>query len=207
QTIGVSAFNEPMRLALSMSHSEFASAFMLGTLLGALPLTMLGGWADRHGLKKGILAGLAGIAVACVVAATARGWFAVFIAFWLLRMLGGGFPGLMSANTLAFWFDRKLGLAERLRQVGFACRIAVMPAITLVLIHHFGWRLTWMGFSLAVALGFAPLIACFYRNRTLEEGPADGGTVDYSSRSNSGLTPAQARKTAAYWGLIGLSVW
>src|SRR5690606_14284420 len=96
---------------------------------------------------------------------------------------------------------------EGLRQVGFACGIAVMPAITLVFIHQFGWRWTWMGFSVAVALGFFPLIACFYRNRTLEEGPADGGSADGSSRSQVGLTPTQARKTAAYWGMISLSVW
>jgi hypothetical protein len=31
QTFGVSIFNEPMRESLSLSHSQFAAAYMLGT--------------------------------------------------------------------------------------------------------------------------------------------------------------------------------
>lgn len=206
QTIGISAFNEPMRSALALSHSQFASAYMLGTLLGALPLTLLGGLADRHGMKKGILVGLLGVIASCLIAATARSWFAVFIAFWLMRMLGAGFLSLMSTNTLAFWFDRSLGMAEGLRQLGFACAIAVVPAANLFFIDQFGWRLTWMGYGLGVAGIILPAIGLLYRNRTLEEGPTDS-TERSATSPKTGLTASQARRTGAYWGITFLCVW
>lgn len=206
QTTGVSTFNEPIREALFLSHSQFASAYMLGTLLGALPLAYLGALVDRHGLKSGLLAGLLALSAACIIAANAQGWLALFAAFLLLRMLGPGLISLLSANTLAYWFDRRLGIAEGLRQLGFAIAIAFMPKLNLVLIDHVGWRGAWVIFGAVLALGVVPVVALFFRNRSIEDGPTDGTEVRPHSYQ-TGLTCAEARKTSAYWGILLMSMW
>lgn len=58
QTFGVSIFNEPMRSSLGLSHGQLAAAYMLGTLLGAIPIAYIGRQMDRHGLRRTMFAGL-----------------------------------------------------------------------------------------------------------------------------------------------------
>ena len=56
QTFGISIFNEPMRSSLGLSHGQLAAAYMLGTLLGAIPITYIGRQMDRYGLRRTMLA-------------------------------------------------------------------------------------------------------------------------------------------------------
>ncbi len=57
QTFGVSIFNPYIRADLGLSHSEISGAYMLGTLLAALPMVYVGSLMDRHGPRR-ILAGV-----------------------------------------------------------------------------------------------------------------------------------------------------
>ena len=100
QTFGVSIFNEPMRLSLKLSHGQLAATYTLGTLLGALPITLFGWYMDRHGIRRAMLLAVTLFAGACLMTSVVRGWASLLLAFWLLRMLGPGALSFVSANTL-----------------------------------------------------------------------------------------------------------
>lgn len=194
QTFGISIFNEPMRASLGLSHGQSAAAYMLGTLLGALPITYIGRQMDRHGLRRTLLTVITLFCFACVLTAFVQGWWGLVAAFCMLRMLGPGALALLSGTTLAFWFERNLGMVEGIRKVGMASAMASIPAFNLWLVHHWGWRGAYAILGAGIWLVLFPLIMFLFRNR-----PADvGQLLDGAEHPPAG----HSRKTVddAYWG-------
>ncbi|HWG46171.1 MAG TPA: hypothetical protein VN688_25645 [Gemmataceae bacterium] len=110
QTFGIAAFNKSFRMGLGLTHSQLTGAYMMGTLVAALPLSYVGVLMDRHGLRRITVAAVLLLGLACGMAAMADGLVTLFVAFFLLRLLGPGAMSLLSSNTLAFWFHRRLGM-------------------------------------------------------------------------------------------------
>lgn len=188
QTFGVSIFNEPMRVSLGLTHSELAAAYMIGTLVGALPITFVGSLMDRHGGRRVLLLVLSLFCAACLCTALVQGWFTLVVAFSLLRMLGPGALAFVSSNTLAFWFDRRLGMVEGIRQLGMGVVMLVIPALNLYLVHHWGWRGAYALVGAVIWCLLFPIFICFYRSR-----PEDVGEV------LDGATPGEANPGADFW--------
>ena len=67
QTYGVSVFNPSLREALAISHSQLTGAYMLGTLLAALPQPFFGKLMDRLGIRRlsGIVVVALGVCIVC----------------------------------------------------------------------------------------------------------------------------------------------
>lgn len=192
QTFGVSIFNEAIRESLALSHGQLAAAYMLGTLLGALPISFIGRQMDRYGLRNTLLVIITLFSLACFLTAAAREWWSLLLAFALLRMLGPGALALLSSNTLPFWFDRRLGLVEGLRNVGMAVAMASIPAFNLWLVTQWGWRASYLIMGAALWLVLIPLVAKFFHNH-----PEDlGQRID-------GLHPHRRRATASGAGAGG----
>lgn len=205
QTFGISAFNASLRESLGLSHSQLTGAYMLGTLLASLPLTWVGALMDRYGLRRTMTAVVLLFGGVCIAASQVRGLATLFVAFLLLRMLGQGALGLLSGNTLPFWFRRRLGTVEGIRHFGMAGAIAVVPAINLWLIHAFGWRTAWVILGLTVWAVMLPLMLLF-RNRPADVGQhIDDGVRDAASdahdeheRANS-FSFSQVWRTRPFW--------
>jgi len=182
QTFGVSIFNEPMRLELNLTHGQLALAYTLGTLLGAIPITWIGGKADRIGLRRALLLVLAMFGGACLVMAATLNWIMLVVGFTLLRMLGPGGLSLLSSNILPFWFQRRLGTLEGFRQTAMALGMAVIPAVNLWLVLAIGWRGAYllMGCGLVMLL---PVFWLWFRNHPREVGQfIDGRRKSETSR-------------------------
>lgn len=207
QTFGVSIFNEPMRISLGLSHGQMAAAYMLGTLLGAIPITFIGRQMDRHGLRRTLLAVVSLFSLACVFTSFVQGWLMLVVAFCFLRMLGPGALALLSGNTLAFWFERRLGMVEGLRQVGMAAAMASIPTLNLWLVSEFGWRGAYglLGASIWVLL--FPLAAWLFRNCPADVGQEiDGRDKPAASRAEHapididwGFTLAETMRMPTFW--------
>ena len=52
QTVGVSAFFDPITQQLELSREAVAFAYTFGTLLGLLPAPLIGRLVDRHGMAR-----------------------------------------------------------------------------------------------------------------------------------------------------------
>lgn len=196
QTFGVSVFNEPLRLSLGLTHGQLAAAYMFGTLLGAIPISFIGRQSDRHGLRRVLMVVVSVFSGACLFLSFVQGWIMLVIAFFLLRMLGPGALGLLSGNTLAFWFDRRLGMVEGMRLVGMALAMATIPALNLWLVSHWGWRGAYQILGIGTWLLLFPAIALLFRNSPADVGQVVDGQEHSRQRSSSGDHPSQV-----FWGL------
>ncbi len=202
QTFGISAFNAPLRESLGLSHSQLAGAYMLGTLLASLPLTWFGVMIDRIGQRRSlaIIALLFGATL--IASSQVRGFLTLFACFLLLRMLGPGALSLASNSTLPFWFQRRLGTVEGLRQFGMAGAIAVTPSLNAWLIAAFGWRQAWLILGLGFWLVMLPVLL-LYRNRPSDVGqriePAGRPRRGATASPATSYTLAQVRRTRAFW--------
>jgi len=189
QTFGISAFNESFRESLGLSHSELTGAYMLGTFLASLPLSYIGRLMDRFGLRRTFTVVIVLFASTCMLTSQVRGLMSIFLAFFFLRMFGQGAVSMLSANTLAFWFERRLGMVEGVRNVGMAGAIAVVPAFNLWLIDELGWRGAYATLGLLVLAVMGPLMF-FFRNE-----PADvGQRVDGAARNRRSSSRGDERE-------------
>ncbi|XZE35729.1 MFS transporter [Pirellulaceae bacterium SH501] len=157
QTFGVSIFIEPMRLELGLTHGQMGLAYTLGTLFGAGPILWIGHQVDRRGLRRVALAVVVAFGLSCCLMGLVQNWIQVVFAFTLLRMLGPGALSLISSNVLPFWFSRRLGTVEGLRQTAMAIAMATVPPLNLWLVYQFGWRIGYaaLGVSILFVVGFA----------------------------------------------------
>lgn len=207
QTYAIAAFNPSFRADLGLSHTQLTGAYMLGTLLAALPLALVGRMMDRHGLRKALVVTVCLLGGACLVAAAATGPVTVFLAFFLLRMLGPGALSLLSSSTLAFWFDRRLGTVEGIRQVGMAAALAAVPALNLWLIGAVGWRAAFVVLGLAVCGVMLPLLLFVFHNRPEDVGQVIDGKAGEVAPVPAGpeMTLREATRTRSFWIVLGLN--
>jgi len=205
QTFGVSVFNTSFRDALNLTDTKLSAAYMFGTLLASLSMPLVGHLMDRHGLRRTMTGVVSLFGLACIFTSQVTGLVMLFFAFLFLRMLGQGALGLLSGNTLAFWFNRRLGLASGLCHFGFAAAFGLVPALNLWLIHRVGWRWAYAVLGMGVWAILLPLLATLFRNRPEDVGQVpDGGPPPARDGLNDpavepDFTVREAARTGLFW--------
>ena len=215
QTYGISVFNPYFREELGLSASRLGGAYMLATLFAGLPLTLVGGLMDRFGTRTALLIIVSLLGATCVSMSRVNGLWSLFLVFFCLRFLAQGSMGLLAANTLAMWFNRRLGFASGLSSMGMAASFGLIPLLNLFLIQEFGWRFTYVLLGIGVCLILLPLLLLLYRNRPEEMGlEIDGrpGNLREDERSSRPLrgpadsfTLLEAMKTRSFWLLAAVT--
>lgn len=217
QTYGVSVFNPSLRDALGLSHSELTGAYMAGTMLASLPMVYVGSLMDRYGPRRVLALVTTLFCLTCAAVSQVSGLVTLFLGFLFLRMLGQGSMSLLAQNTLAMWFNRRLGFASGIKSIGMAFALGVVPGFHLWLIHGFGWRTAYAILGGLVALAVLPLVAVLYRNQPEDVGQIpDGaptirlpeGSEGDSVREEVNASLRQALRTRAFWIAAGcLASW
>jgi len=177
QTYGVMVFTETIRQELKLSHSQFSAAYMMGSLLGAIPIFLVGMFQDRYGLRNTLAVCLMLFGTACLVMSMASNWLTLWGAFFLLRCLGPGSVALLAGNILAFWFHKRLGTVEGFRSLGMACAMAVIPMGNLWLLDQMGWRWSYFTLGLLIWGAILPLIVWLFRNKPEDIGQQIDGEL------------------------------
>ena len=144
QTFGITFFNPRFQHAFGLGYSQISTSYLLATLLASAFLPVIGRLSDRWGLRKSILCAVVAMAITCASASLIQGWIALFFIYLALRTVGPGTMVLLANNTLAAWFDRRLGLAISLMQLSMAAAMAIVPGILFFLIDKIGWRETYL---------------------------------------------------------------
>lgn len=208
QTIGISAFIDPMIDGLHVSRSAISTAYLVGTLAGALVLPAIGRWIDRVGIRHAMT--VVGVLFACVVAltGTVQNIVMLGLAFVGLRMLGQGSLTLVGATGVTLWFDRRRGLALAVSAVLSISILSITPLTFGALIDGVGWRWAWLVLGLGVAAIVLPIARFAIVDRPEDIGQLpDGDTVDVHAllvRRRS-FTAAEAIRTPAFWTLGALT--
>lgn len=215
QTYCVAMYNDRIREALALSRSQLAAAYTGGTILSSLLISVIGWGMDRLGLRTVLLAALGMFCGACLLLATAQNWWWLLAAFFFLRMLGPGTLALLSGNVLPFWFSRRLGRVESLRQLSAPASIAIASALNAWLLHVSGWRWAYFWWGCGLWIVLFPLYFFAFRNRPTPEeqaaflarspAPPEPDPGVQSKRTlllevaRYDLTLTQATKTLAFW--------
>ncbi len=207
QTFGFAFFNVKFREAFDLSQTRLSAIYLVATVTASIALPFVGGLTDRFGLRRSVLAGVAAMAGVSVFMSQTQGVVTLFAGFVLFRVFGAGTMVLLANNTLATWFDRRLGLASGLMQVAMAGAMAFVPAGMVVLIDVFGWRGAYLGIAAIFAGGLLPVLAVVYRESPSRVGQfADGVRPELSGKPSEvgavGLTLQQARMHRAFWILL-----
>jgi MFS family permease len=207
QTFMISVFNPSLREALDLTLTELAGAYMAGTALASLPLSAVGTWSDRLGIRKMLFLAGSLFSLACVFMSQVKSLPMLFFAFLFLRLLAPGALELLSANMLPMWFRDKLGTISGVKSVAVNLLIGGVPVGALALIQRYGWRTTYL---LAAAFVFSlllPMVYFLFVNRPEEIGQTidggarlaapDLGTSDQSPER--AYTLKMAVRTRSYW--------
>ena len=212
QSVGVAAFNQSLRTDLQLSASQLAGAYALGTILASLLLPLAGAAIDRFGLRRTLLFVAPAFCAACCFISTVTGLISLFAAFLMLRLFGQGILTLCSQNTLAMWFDKRLGRVAGITSTFVTLFMAASPLLLRSAIEQYGWRTTYQGLGFTVLLVLLPLLL-IYKNQPEDIGQLpDGKITDVPDDATEeppeieGLTFPEAMRHLSYWILIGLNI-
>jgi hypothetical protein len=202
---GFPVFLRAMEVDLQASRVAVTGAFSVGLGVSALAAPAVGRWIDRHG-ARGLMTGGSCLAVVLMLAWSRVESLPALYAVWAVM-------GVALAATLyepAFaaivsWFPR--GRERALLTVTLAGGLAstVFMPLEAWLLTRVGWRQALGILAVILAVVTIPLHAMFLRRAPgLPSGPpaaaGTGGTGNDPLRV-TGLTLAQARRTAIFWVL------
>ncbi|WP_407319659.1 MFS transporter [Isoptericola halotolerans] len=203
QTVGISLFIDPLIAELGMSRSAVSTAYLLGTLAGAVALPWIGRALDRFGVRRTMaLVGLVfgGVLVALSAVSSIVGLTAGFVG---VRMAGQGALGLTATTVVALWFDRRRGLVTGLVGAVGAVGISMTPLLLEGLMAEHGWRTAWLVEGLAVWAVVLPLALIAMRDRPERLGQRPDGAAPPHDGSPppqpGGLTRSQVVRHPAFW--------
>ncbi|WP_158265102.1 MFS transporter [Blastopirellula marina] len=217
QTYGVSLFNTHFSNDLQLSPLDVSFAYMWGTIIASLPMSLVGGFADRFGIRRSMTAVVLIFGCACLFMSQVGGVWSLFLGFLLIRMFGQGSLTLLATNSVDMWFRKRLGFAVGIRNLSMPMALALFPLISEALIDNIGWRSTYVVLGLGVWGLMLPLLLVFFRNRPEDIGQLPDGvkqlpvkphlSTPVEPESDAHLpqfTLGEALLTRSYWILVTL---
>ncbi|MGY1721120.1 MFS transporter [Blastococcus sp. SYSU DS0552] len=205
QTAAVSAFIDPMTEGLGVSRSAISTAYLVGTLVGAAAMPLVGRALDRYGTRAtmaGIGAVFGAVLLALSLVSNLVGLTAGFVG---IRMAGQGALGLTATAAVAVWFTRRRGTAVGLVSAVGAAGISLAPIGLEALISATSWRTAWAVEGLLVWAVVIPLALLGVRNSPPELGQQPDGRPQAGQppiHLPAGLTLGQAAHTPFFWVVV-----
>jgi MFS family permease len=209
QTVGVSAFIDPIASDLGLDRAHVLVLYSLGTFLGILTAPFIGRLVDRFGPRRMIVPTVAAVAAACGVMSLARDAWSLGLGFVVLRAAAIAGLSLVTMQMVNLWFDLFRGRVTALAMMGLALGGLVIPPLIEPIIQGDGWRTAYIALAVGVLAVMLPVGLAFYRNR-----PEEHGAVRDFGRASPGaaampaisLTLAESVRTNAFWYFSALTV-
>jgi MFS family permease len=153
QTAGVSVFVDPMMAALELSRSQVSTAYLVGTLGGALAMPRIGRLIDDRGARvaMAIVGGAFGVVLAAMAGVT--GLVTLVLGFTGIRMFGQGGLSLIASTAVAPWFDRRRGFAIGVTSAVGSALPSLVPLVAAFAIDATTWRVAWLLLAVRVDHG------------------------------------------------------
>lgn len=157
QTIVIGVFAPAMAAAVGLSAASVGALYLAGNLASGCTLIAIGHLIDSVPLRRFSAAVIAGLAAACLVAASATHAAQVWLAFYTLRLCGQGLMIHIEATATARAFEADRGRALGVTGLGLPLSDGAMPGVALALIGWFGWRGAWVALAGCLVLLVLPL--------------------------------------------------
>jgi MFS transporter, OFA family, oxalate/formate antiporter len=184
------AFFGAFEAEFGASRGDIALVFSLAAFVWFLSGAPAGVLADRYGVRRVALAGVACIAAALWIAAQARSLGVLYATYSIGLGLGVGLTYVPSIGAVQPWFKANRALASGLAVAGIGAGNVAGPLIAVWWIEAFGWRGACLAFALSAALlgGLAAALIKEAEHRRI-------GTQE-------GIRLSAAVKTAPFWLLF-----
>ena len=206
QTVGVSVFVDPMIDSLGLTRPELSTAYLIGTLAGAVLLVPVGRSIDRFGARQAMtLIGLA-FGLGLLVMSGVQGFVSLAVGFTLIRWLGQGSLQLVSTLALTPWFERRRGSVFGVMTTSTALLMAFVPILLGTAINLLDWRVAWVLAAIAIWLVVVPIARFGIVDRPSDVGQYPDGDPaphpdDPPRPSTNSLTRREALRERRFWVL------
>ena len=212
QTFFIAMFASQLRTEFDLSHGQFGSVYMLGTLASAITLVFIGKVVDFHSVRNVTTAVILALALACGSMASAQTVPALVFSIFLLRLAGQGMMTHVAMTAMGRWFVAERGRAVSITHTGHQLGEGVLPFIIVMALGLVDWRLIWWGTALVLLLVALPMtLVCFQRDRQ-----PSGSQSAENAEIGRQWTRSEALRDIWFWAatigilapsFIGTSVW
>ncbi len=189
-----------------ITNTTFGTLYAAATLLSAFALPFLGPLIDRVDVRKYCLGVFFGLLSGVFLLFRTKYILGLFIAIFLLRLLGQGLCTHINGVCTARYFGLNRGKALSLTNVGFPLAEGVFTPLIALVIGFYGELNT--TYLLAVILTSVYLPATFFitkKNHLYNHGPQEGEFVDAHTNKKS-WTPREVLRHKIFYLLISHSV-
>ena len=213
QTLGVSVFIDPMIDGLGLTRSQLSTAYLIGTLAGALGIPAIGRFLDTQGPRRATAIIGVVFSVTLLWMAGIRGIVTLTVGFIGIRMLGQGGLTVIASTTPAHWFDRRRGFAIGVTTAVGSAATAIIPLVSTAIIINYDWRRAWIVLAVAVWIIVLSIARWGLINSPSDVGQYPDGIPPEATddedvarptaaiESVPSLTGSQAMRTPIFWAL------
>jgi MFS family permease len=208
QTIGVSVFVDPFIDHLGLSRSSVSTAYLIGTMVAALGLPIVGTQIDRLGARRSMIAIGAAFGAALVAMSGVQGFTTLVVGFVAIRLLGQGSLSLVSTISVTHWFERRRGTAMGILSTGMRVLMSLVPVgLSIVIVAH-GWRWAWVVAGVVVWAVVVPIARFGIVDRPSDVGLVPDGPFAATDDGEDSPVPVmsatrrEALRTARFWVLL-----
>ena len=163
QTFFISIFAGKIQAYFNLSHGDWGSIYMIGTLASAAIMIWAGTSSDIFRARSIGVFVLVGLSLSTLLMALNPAvWLLPFIVF-LLRFLGQGMLPHISSVSMSRWFVSQRGKALAISNTGYALGEALLPVLFTVLMLSYHWQHLWI-FASTFCFLTVPLIWVLLKN-------------------------------------------
>ncbi|MEM8622573.1 MAG: MFS transporter [Pseudomonadota bacterium] len=201
QTFFIALFAGGIREEFGLSDGDWGTLYTVATVGSALILMQVGRLADVMALRPLLLGVCLVYASALVLMSVAPSVFWLGIGVLGLRLCGQGMMSHLAVTATARWFRANRGKALAITVLGFPAGEAVLPAIAVLAIGAFGWRMGWLVAAGALVFVVVPIILLLLARGSRVpqgEGPAETAT----GMDGRHWTRGQTLRHWSFWALM-----
>ena len=163
QTFFISIFAGKIQAYFNLSHGDWGSIYMIGTLASAAIMIWAGTSSDIFRARSIGVFVLVGLSLSTLLMAlNPTVWLLPFIVF-ILRFLGQGMLPHISSVSMSRWFVSQRGKALAISNTGYALGEALLPVLFTILMLSYHWQHLWI-FASVFCFLMVPLIWILLKN-------------------------------------------
>jgi len=199
QTFFIGLSGAELRQKFSLSDGEFGALYMMATILSAVTLVFLGRSLDHwRGVQITPLI-FPAFAGACLLLAFAPDLLTLFMAIYLLRLLGQGMLSHIAYTEISRWFSANRGRATALIVPGHQAGEALLPILFTSLSLGFGWQAGWVLAAGGLVLLAWPITQILWRS---ERQRSSDEAAPARMRNGPDMTAGQVVRDPVFYALL-----
>lgn len=163
QSVFIGVFLPDIQKHFDIDNTLLGSLYAAATLTSAFIMIWSGKYLDQIPLRKFIMIVLAGLALGCLLFATAFHPLMLFPAFLCLRQFGQGLMTLSGTTMINRYIETGNGRAQSIAQNGLPIHAALFPLCATIILNAVGFTMSWLIYAAFILFILMPFFWYFLR--------------------------------------------